>query len=1235
MFCLTHIARLFDRFFPFRAWRRRNEGTPVFEPSATLPSGASTVNSAHDRVVVETQAAIETSTQHADAEEQVIVDADNQNTAPEMATKLDDNESGCKTPAHMNNIASESYARYKHLGDPADLEAAITNAEVAMKAIPVSNPDRPLIQSNLSSYFGSRYERDGNCTDIDIAIDHGEEAVRATPSNDYHRAGRLGNLSNRYDARYQQLADMVDLESAIQHAEAAVVASTVEGGNHAYTPTALNMLGICLHARYTRTNDLSDLESAISSLNKGIAILQGAQDDPEHIRFLSNLSTYLETRFRRLGELDDLETAIKYSEIVIATTPEGYPTRPGRLQCLSSRYHFRYLALGDVVDMEKALAHAKSAVAETPVGHPLLAGRLAALSDRHRGRWDRIANIEDLNLAISFAEAAQAATPADHPKMWPRLLSLSKALYARYERFGKLDDLQCAICHAEVALASTTETYPIPVPFLEILGVCLDARYQRVGALDDLEAAVEYLKQVVKATPETSPALAVRLSNLSTCLDIRYQHLGLPADRDAAIQTAKAALAATSEESPMRATILSNLSAILCLVCVRGSNPDSTYLADAINYAQEAVNATPYDDPSLAGRLSNLSNLFEIRFEQHGQVLDLEAAVDHGENMMVHTPLDHPDLAARLSNFAHTFTLRYNLSNSVSDGRRAYAMYIGAWNCLESPPLVRILAAWSAVRLFPSFAPWEKSSSILEDAVRLMPNISLVTTLERDDQERILAQLYVLSADAAAAALEAGKGAAHALVLLELGRGILSGFVMDGRSGDIPDLKARYPELWGQFNKLRIEINAPLDKSPEREFVVGRRREAMEEFELTLATIRALPDHQGFLLPAVPESLCRSARPGTIIVVNCTTLRSDAIIVTGSSITALKLPKLLFADAKAQRKQLPQLVKGSPRTLASRNKKMKEMCRWLWDVAVEPILLSLGLEAPIKITDDRSRVLRIWWIGVGELSSAPFHAAGDHKRGSTNNSFSWVCSSYIPTVKALSYARRKEFCLSGAANEDARRRLLIVTMPTTPSHSPLPNVEQEAMSILGTVNKAIQTTTLNQPSAAEVLQQLEQCNVIHFACHGISQRTNPSKSNLVLLNHDSATPTADRLTVQEISNTNIEHAQLAFLSACSTADNTAIDLGDETIHLASAFLVAGFTHVVANLWESKDKACMQVAGDFYKALFDVEREEQEEKEQGEEEHWKVSMAMHGAVERLRDQTLERPIVWAPFIHMGA
>lgn len=71
-----------------------------------------------------------------------------------------------------------------------------------------------------------------------------------------------------------------------------------------------------------------------------------------------------------------------------------------------------------------------------------------------------------------------------------------------------------------------------------------------------------------------------------------------------------------------------------------------------------------------------------------------------------------------------------------------------------------------------------------------------------------------------------------------------------------------------------------------------------------------------------------------------------------------------------------------------------------------------------------------------------------------------------------------------------------------------------------------------------------------------------------------------------ISRTHSKNAQIAYLSACFTAANAVDALADENIHLASAFQLAGFNHVLATMWKSNDIACVAVAKVFYAALFD-------------------------------------------------
>lgn len=48
---------------------------------------------------------------------------------------------------------------------------------------------------------------------------------------------------------------------------------------------------------------------------------------------------------------------------------------------------------------------------------------------------------------------------------------------------------------------------------------------------------------------------------------------------------------------------------------------------------------------------------------------------------------------------------------------------------------------------------------------------------------------------------------------------------------------------------------------------------------------------------------------------------------------------------------------------------------------------------------------------------------------------------------------------------------------------------------------------------------------------------------------------------------NLPNAQLAYLSACSTAEDKVMKFTVENIHIAAAFQLPGFPHVIGTLWE--------------------------------------------------------------------
>lgn len=72
--------------------------------------------------------------------------------------------------------------------------------------------------------------------------------------------------------------------------------------------------------------------------------------------------------------------------------------------------------------------------------------------------------------------------------------------------------------------------------------------------------------------------------------------------------------------------------------------------------------------------------------------------------------------------------------------------------------------------------------------------------------------------------------------------------------------------------------------------------------------------------------------------------------------------------------------------------------RWIWDVAVKPVLKELGLIWQVK---PPPILPYLWWVGGGLITLLPLYAAKNYRLGSTENTISHIVSSYAPSLKAL------------------------------------------------------------------------------------------------------------------------------------------------------------------------------------------------------------------------------------------
>ena len=297
---------------------------------------------------------------------------------------------------------------------------------------------------------------------------------------------------------------------------------------------------------------------------------------------------------------------------------------------------------------------------------------------------------------------------------------------------------------------------------------------------------------------------------------------------------------------------------------------------------------------------------------------------------------------------------------------------------------------------------------------------------------------------------------------------------------------------------------------------------------------------------------------------------------------------------------------------------------WLWSSCVEPILK----EVKKSQASDSHELLRVWWVGTGIASSFPFHAAGKDFENAqdSENTLSQIIPSYTPTIKALSYARS---CASRAAKTNSSETsILVVTMPSTPEHSSLPGVEEEKLAIQRITTDICKIKALKSPTAEHVLNDMSEFDIVHFACHGCADPKDPSNSHLMLQKSGPSGPVIDKLTVSDISNKNtLGRTWIAYLSACSTAGVEATGLADECLHIASAFQVAGFAHVIGSLRPAEDDRCVRLAELFYRSLTKTGITTRHSNRA-------VAEALRNAVLDIRLESPD-PRLWAPFIHSGA
>ncbi|RGP67472.1 tpr domain-containing [Fusarium longipes] len=878
------------------------------------------------------------------------------------------------------------------------------------------------------------------------------------------------------------------------------------------------------------------------------------------------------------------------------------------------------------------------------------AARQSRIAECLRTRHRVTSSDQDLEIAVELARNV-AVMDVHSSQRVEFIYKLAQTLMDQYQRSGNLALIEESIGLLQTARHLHQESTTNPILVLRCLGNCFHILYMRRARQEDLDQALSILEEAIAmdgwddlkytikgemaALLSTAYLLKNDIATLDRAIELgeeaasfpqygqvkflsmlseyylaRYIRLGDLDDLERLVEYSEKALAVTPKTHMIRPGVLSGICQAYTARYRRFRQSEDIVRAETA--IKEAIDLTPEDLLPSVEFYSTLGNTLQARYKDTQDIRHLDAAIEAFQKRYeTHNNLDWFKSMV-LGHLAGALGLRAKATGNKNDLDAFKKHMLEAVEFTGSPPALRLDFAHQAVTADLSEPDPAWKDKIVRSGLELL-SLACALDLPHDDQQHIIRSSTGLAAYGCSLSLHYGRPE-EALERVEHGRGMILGHLID-RNDDLASLREQHPTLAAEYDDLRQEAFEASISSQQHvaEASLGKKRGAFSALQDCEDEIRKMKNFEWFHRGSPAEELKKVADQGPIIIVNVTEMRSDALIVTQDDVSCVPLIGMDVTTTSLIRYSLEMSVDIEDILPTS-------------DRTVEPEGSTLVLEH-LGFCPASDSTPRVWWIGSGAANGLPFHAAGLYQASldidRSPSCLDCVTSSYTPTIKALQYARL------GAGNVQLTDKLslVLISMATTPGQSDLPGVKAETDAVKSAINSHCNFTALEQPTAQQVLQHSQQAQLVHFACHGFADHIDPSQSHLLLQKRSSDSKVElDRLTVEALLDVKSQgNSWIVYLSACATAKARVQELGDESLHLATAFQIAGFPHAVGSLWAVDDNTCAEISQDFYQKLVSSGLPKKS---------LSVAGILQQAVQKIRSQHPYNPSLWAPFVHYG-
>ncbi|KAF5618607.1 hypothetical protein F52700_12127 [Fusarium sp. NRRL 52700] len=946
--------------------------------------------------------------------------------------------------------------------------------------------------------------------DTDDAIENAKRAISANPL-DLECLKLLGDLLNK---RYIVTGMLVGLDASILATKQAIDAIRDDDAELA---NCSNNLSYRLQDRFMVTEDNVDLEEAIQRSRKAVELTASG-----NARYLSNLAASFKIRFSVTGNLQDMENGITMTKQAVSVTASNDPELPKWLNNLGNHLSNRNLVTGSFVDLDEAVSlnrRAAASVSDATMRALFLNNLSAKLDLKAEANGD--SNIYDE--AIELAKQAIALTPDNHPYQSKWLSNLATHLLERFDRSWDLKDLQYAINAASKA-ADLTPNGPTKALYLDAVADGLNRKYDKMGQLADLEEGIRMTEMALEMLPSHHSKRPQILSTLSDLLSNRYLRKEMIKDLDRAIELSREAADVKSDNHPYEAIYLERLAMQLNLrSSISRTDPHLWKdLNESIKLERRAIAITVGNRPTWYFK-NSLQAMLVIKYGMTKDQSILDECTQLQRDALEEVPKGHQYRAEMLTSLG--YRLRDSTKND-SDFQKASDRVRAGSALLQCCPNKQ--NAYQAARAITGLLP------------------QLITrSHETSDKQHAAGSRAGMTCSAAAAALQADRPVLEALQVLELGRGVLAKYSEEMllNSLQLGQLSPGQAKTYTHLRDGLKMLNTPASRDMDSSFQscvsgLNKRYDLVKELEELIVEIQKFPGFEDLWTAPKEAEIFEAAKYGPVIIINVSDARCDALLIEKHQMRSLALPNIT--------NDLYQFTRaadfGSSKVL-----------EWMWDNITQPVLNALGHSRP----PEEGAWSRVWWIPTALLTLFPLHAAGYHRKGSSETVLHRVVSSYSSSIRAIIRGCQKD--LSSSLSNKSVSRALLVGMQHTPESGLLPYANKKIDIVQKQCESAGLYTVRPRPWKEDVSKQLLVCKIFHFAGHGYTDEDDPSNSRLRLEDWKE-----DPFRVADLQLMNLrEHAPfLAYLSACGTGQMKRYNLVDKSNHLISAYQLAGFRHVI-------------------------------------------------------------------------